>query len=184
MENKDLKIFVNIPRIETERLVLRKIKMSDLDSVYKYASDPMVSKYLLWSPHSSIYFTKAYLREVQKHYKKQNFFDWGITLKGENKIIGTCGFSSFNIQHNTGEIGYVLGSEYWGRGIAAEAASAVINFGFRVLGLYRIEARVITENTQSKRVLEKCGMNFEEIKRAGVFTKGEYRDICIYSKIG
>lgn len=181
MENKDLKIFVNIPRIETERLVLRKIKISDLDSVYKYASDPMVPKYLLWSPHSSIYFTKAYLREVQKHYKKQNFFDWGVTLKGENKIIGTCGFSSFNIQHNTGELGYVLGSEYWGRGIAAEAASAVIDFGFKVLNLHRIEANLMIENTQSKRVLEKCGMKFEGIKRGGVFAKGGYRDLCIFS---
>ncbi len=181
MENKDLKIFVNIPRLETERLLLRKIEQSDYKGVFEYASNPEVTKYLLWSPHENIYFTKAYLKEVQKHYKKQNFFDWGITLKGQNKVIGTCGFSSFNIQNNTGEIGYVLGSEYWGRGIATEAAAAVIDFGFKVLRLHRIEAKLMTENSASKRVLEKCGMQAEGIKRGGVFAKGEYRDVLVFS---
>ena len=97
MENKDLKIFVNIPRLETERLVLRKIEPKDYEGVFDYAKDPKVTKYLLWTEHESIYFTKAYLKEVQRHYKKHNFFDWGITLKGEDRVIGTCGFSSFNI---------------------------------------------------------------------------------------
>ena len=181
MEKKDLKIFVNIPRLETERLVLRKMEQSDYRGVFEYASNPEVTRYLLWSPHENVYFTKAYLKEVQKHYKKQNFFDWGITLKGENKVIGTCGFSSFNIQNNTGEIGYVLGSEYWGRGIAAEASAAVIDFGFKVLRLHRIEAKLMTENSASKRVLEKCAMQEEGIKRGGVFAKGEYRDVAVFS---
>ena len=50
-----------------------------------------------------------------------------------------------------------------------------------MLNLHRIEANLMIENTQSKRVLEKCGMKFEGIKRGGVFAKGGYRDLCIFS---
>lgn len=181
MKNTDLKIFINIPRLETARLVLRKIEKKDYEGVFGYSSDHLVTKYLLWSAHKNVFFTKEYLKEVSKNYKKQNFFDWGITFKGENRIIGTCGFSSFNIPNNIGEIGYVLASAYWGQGIAAEAATAVIAFGFNVLGLHRIEAKIMPENIASKRVLEKCGMKEEGIKRGGVFAKGEYRDVEIFS---
>ena len=181
MENKDLKIFLNIPMLETQRLRLRKIEYSDIDDVYNYASRGEVTEYLLWSAHESKAFTKAYLREVQKQYRRQNFFDWGITLKEENRIIGTCGFSAFNIIHNTGEIGYVLNPNYWGQGIATEAARMVITFGFEVLNLNRIEAKIMIENITSRRVLEKCGMKSEGIKREGVYAKGRYRNVEVFS---
>ena len=181
MNSQDLKIFQDIPTLQTSRLSLRKIEYSDIDAVFEYASREEVTKYLLWSAHETKAFTKAYLREVQKQYRRHNFFDWAITLKNENKMLGTCGFSSFNLIHNTGEIGYVLSPDYWNKGIATEAARMVITFGFEVLDLNRIEAKFMIENNQSRRVLEKCGMKPEGIKREGIYAKGRYRDVEIYS---
>ncbi len=181
MKKDDFKIFKNIPLLKTERLELRKIQIKDLRDVYEYTSDPSVSKYLMWHPHKNCEYTKAYLRYISKLYRKGKFYDWAITLDG--KMIGTVGFTSININNNYGEIGYVLGSAFWGKGIATEAVSEIIRFGFHVLALNRIEAVFLPENERSKRVLIKCGLKSEGIRRAALMVKGEYRDVEVFSII-
>ncbi|MBO5946319.1 MAG: GNAT family N-acetyltransferase [Clostridia bacterium] len=179
MEKHHLNIFSSIPILETERLVLRRLNVSDLDDVFKYAADPRVSEYLLWYPHQTKDFTRRYLKFVDKKYKKNEFYDWAVTVNGH--VVGTCGFTSFDIENNCAEIGYVLRSDMWGQGLAAEAARAVITFGFEVLSLNRIEAKLISENASSARVLDKCGMTFEGVHRSSILSKGRYRDIAVYS---
>jgi len=181
MRSCDLKIFTKIPTLETERLILRRIMPSDAEDVYSYSSDPAVSHQLLWHPHTSRQQTRDYLKLVDKKYKQGQFWDFGVVIKEDLRFIGTVGFTSFDFYNNSAEIGYVLSSLYWGRGLAAEAARAVITFGFEVLGLNRIEARFTVENARSRRVLKKCGMTFEGVEREGMLIKGEYRNIEIYS---
>lgn len=181
MEYRDLKIFTNIPTMETERLYLRRIRQNDLNDVYAYASDERVSRYLLWYPHESKRQTADYLRIVDRKYKRAEFFDWGIVLKNGERMIGTVGFTSFDVSNDVGEIGYVLNAEYWGRGIASEAVRAAITFGFEVLKLNRIEAQLLPENEKSARLLLRCGMRFEGIRREGMMVKGRYADIAVYS---
>ena len=96
-------------------------------------------------------------------------------------MIGTAGFPRFNLYNNSAEISYVLNSAYWGRGLAAEAARAVITFGFEALGLHRIEARYMVGNIGSKRIAEKCGMREEGILRESVYAKGKYVDVAVAS---
>ncbi|MBQ3178700.1 MAG: GNAT family N-acetyltransferase, partial [Clostridia bacterium] len=72
------------------------------------------------------------------------------------------------------EIGYVLNPSYWGMGIAPEAVSAVLRFGFTELHLHRIEARYMTGNTASRRVMEKVGMTYEGTARESMFVKGDF----------
>ena len=179
MEKHQLSIFSSIPELETERLLLRRLNVTDIEDVFKYTSDENVSKYLLWYPHPSMDFTRRYLKYVDKKYKKNEFYDWAVTVDGH--VVGTCGFTSFDIENNAAEIGYVLRSDMWGRGLAAEAARAVITFGFELLELNRIEARLMVENAGSARVLEKCGMTFEGVHRGAILSKGKYRDIAVYS---
>lgn len=179
MEKEHLKIFLKIPTLETERLVLRRMLLTDISDINEYASDPEVSRYLLWYPHASIDFTKRYLKLVDKKYKSNDFFDWAVTYNG--KMIGTCGFSSLDVHNNCGEIGYVLNRAFWGRELAVEAVGAVITFGFEVLGLNRIEARFMIENSASRRVLEKCGLKSEGVLREAIIAKGSYKDIEIFS---
>lgn len=175
------RIFTNIPTIETERLILRKIKTSDYADMYEYSRLDEVTKYLLWSPHPDKSYTYGYIEQLQPQYRRGEFFDWAVELKSEGKMIGTCGFTALDTLHNRGEVGYVLNPAYWGRGIAPEALERVLEFAFGELGLNRVEARYMNGNVRSRRVMEKCGMTYEGTLRGHIFCKGEYRDIGVCS---
>lgn len=176
-KHKITRIFSKIPQIETERLLLRKLVPSDSEDMYEYSRLPSVTEYLLWEPHPDEDYTYRYLCYVQTQYRSGDFYDWAVTLKQSGKMIGTCGFTSFDLPNGRGEVGYVLNPDVWGRGIAAEAVMAVLEFGFVQLGLERIEAKYIFGNDQSRRVMEKCGMTFEGVLRSYMQIKDRYRDI-------
>ena len=175
------KIFSNMPVLCTDRLVLRKISMDDTDDMYEYSKDSEVTKYLLWSPHPDKAYTFEYISYLQNRYKTGDFFDWAIIYPESGKMIGTCGFTRFDFQHNSGEIGYVINPKYSGKGIATEASARIIRYGFEELALNRIECKYMIENTASRRVMEKNGMIFEGIRRQGMLIKGTYKDIGICS---
>lgn len=181
MDKDKLSIFAKIPTLETDRLVLRKMLTRDAADMFEYASRPEVSEYLLWNPHTTQRFTKNYLHFLQSQYGSKNFYDWAVTLRSSEKMIGTCGFTSFDLANNSAEVGYVLSSSYWGQGIAPEALKKVIDFGFRVLRLHRIYARIMDGNTRSETVAKKCGMTLEATMRDLLYVKGAYRTIKIYS---
>lgn len=174
-------IFVKIPTIFTERLILRKITVSDLYDVYDYSRREEVSRYLLWSPHTDPQMTKNHLKYLQTAYAKRDFHDWGVVIAESGKMIGTCGFSHFDEENNAGEIGYVLNSDYWGMGYATEAVMRVMAFGFETLGLHRIYARILEGNTASDRVAQKCGMRLESIHKRALIVKGEYKTFSEYA---
>ena len=116
---------------------------------------------------------------IDKKYKKAEFYDWGVVVKSDNRLVGTCGFTSFDIENNSAEIGYVINSSFCGLGLASESARAVVTFGFEALRLNRIEGNFMPENHASRRVLEKCGMRSEGIRRQAVYAKSNYIDIEI-----
>ena len=169
-----LTYFKEPPTLTTERLTLRKILKSDCEDYFEFASDPAVTKYLLWKPHDSFNFTRHYLSYLQSRYRAGEFYDWGIVDSLTGKFIGTCGFTSFDLANNSAEVGYVLHRAWWRRGIAAEALTKVLEFGFDTLGLRRIEARYMVGNECSRRVMEKVGMVFEGVKRDALLLDGAY----------
>ncbi len=175
------KIFSNIPTIETDRFILRKIVVNDVEDMYEYARESSVTKYLTWSPHPDQAYTLEYVNYLQSRYRSGDFFDWGVVRKDTGKMIGTCGFTRFDYANNCAEVGYVLNPKHHGQGIATEVSARVIKFGFEMLGLNRIECRYIIGNDASRRVMEKIGMTFEGIRREGMHIKGSYRDIGICS---
>lgn len=170
-------LFSHMPTLETERLVLRRMQVSDCYDMYEYARLAEVAEHLTWSPHVSVDYTKEYLSHLSHHYRLGDFYDWALILKKENKMIGTCGFTRFHFPHDSAEVGYVVNPAYRGCGIAPEALSAVLAFGFETIGLHRIEARFVAENEASRRVMEKVGMRFEGIAREGMRIKERYRDV-------
>lgn len=181
MDSGVLEIFTRIPTLYTDRLVLRKMTVRDADDMYEYSKRPEVSRYLLWSPHRDIKVTRNYLRYLQGQYAHKNFHDWAVTLKSTGKMIGTCGFSHIDLENNSAEIGYVLNSDYWGCGYAAEAVDRVLNFGFETLGFNRIFARILDGNAQSVRVAEKNRMRYEATHKNAIIVKGEYKTYHEYA---
>lgn len=175
--NEIYRIFSRMPALTTPRLVLRRMLLQDARDMYEYACREDVTKYLTWYPHGSIHFTRDYLEYLDGRYKVGDFFDWAITLKETGKMIGTCGFTSFDFDNDSGEVGYVLNPEYRGHEIIPEALHAVMRFGFGSLLLNRIEAHYIVGNDASRRVMEKVGMRLEGVSRGAMLIKGSHRDI-------
>jgi ribosomal-protein-alanine N-acetyltransferase len=179
---KERTVFPDLPELETERLLLRKMRLDDADAMFAYASDPEVTRYVLWDTHRSIKDSESFLRFATEGYERGDFGGWGIVLKDSGAFVGTCGIEAgYAPEHARGELGYVLSREQWGKGLMPEAARAVIRFGFRRMGLNRVEARCIADNTASARVMEKVGMTYEGTLREREFIKGAYRDMRLYS---
>ena len=174
-------IFSDIPVFETPRLILRRIRVSDYADMYEYSSDSEVTKYLTWYPHKSLNESKEYAEYLQKRYNDGKFFDWGIEYKGSGKFIGTCGFTTINLNNNQAEVGYVLSKGYWGQGIIPEALRVIMEFGFNYLGFDKIEARFLDGNEKSFKVMKKMGMTFERILYNSLHIKGEYKTVHTYS---
>ncbi|HET9223072.1 MAG TPA: GNAT family protein [Roseiflexaceae bacterium] len=174
-------LLANLPVIETERLLLRKITLDDAADIFEYASDREVPTYMSWEPHQSIQETYDYLERVMRRYQEHNPGPWAIVHKRDAKMIGTCSYSSWEREDYRAEVGYVLNRRYWGQGYMAEAVRAIVDFGFSRLGMNRIQARCDVPNIGSARVMEKVGMSFEGVLRQQLFEKGTFRDIKIYS---
>ncbi|MBE6542642.1 MAG: GNAT family N-acetyltransferase [Ruminococcaceae bacterium] len=175
------KIFRDPPVLNTRRLYLRKMLKKDSADMFEYASRHEVTKYLLWDPHENRGFTQSYLSYIQSRYRAGDFYDWAVIYRDNDKMIGTCGFTRFNIEANSAEVGYVLNPLYWGIGIAPEVVREVMRFGFDYLRLHRIEARFMADNRRSLRVMEKVGMTFEGINRESMHVKGKYVSVGVCS---
>lgn len=172
-------IFSRIPILDTERLILRRMKVDDAEDMFDYARRADVTKYLIWECHADVGYTREYLQFVQKQYEEGEFYDWAIIDRASGRMIGTCGFTSFDDDNNSAEIGYVLNPDFRGRGLMPEAINEILKFGFLRLNLNRIEAKYMEGNDASRRVMEKCGMSFEGTHRSSMYIKGSYRTVSV-----
>ena len=176
---KDLlyRLFFHIPTLKTDRLTLRGMCVSDAPDMYEYACRPSVTEYLTWEPHASVEETRAYLTYVGQRYRTGDFYDWALISRDDGRMIGTCGFTSFNCPADSAEIGYVLNPAYQGQGLATEAVRRVMRFGFEELSLHRVEAHFMEGNHASRRLMERVGMTFEGFAREAMKIKGKYRTV-------
>ena len=151
---------INEMQIETERLLLRSFRKSDLEDLYEYAKVLGVGEMAGWKHHESIEESKLILNRFIENDKT-----FAIVLKSNNKVIGSLGIEEYALEEVLTEfyeykgrkIGFVLSKDYWGNGLMTEAVKAVIDylfnqkdFDFLLCGYYEF-------NIQSKRVQEKCG---------------------------
>ncbi|HEX2182577.1 MAG TPA: GNAT family protein [Rubrobacteraceae bacterium] len=182
MTDRGGKPFEDLPELETGRLLLRKMRLDDAPAMFAYASDPEVTRYVLFETHRSVEDSEAFLRLAVEGYERGDFGGWGVVLKDSGSFVGTCGVDMGYVpEHARAELGYVLSREHWGKGLMPEAVRAVIRFGFGRMELNRIQARCMIENTASARVMEKAGMTYEGTLREHELIKGAYRNIKVYS---
>ncbi len=174
--------FSCLPVLETTDLVLRPVRMSDAKDIFRYASDPDVARYVMWEPHKSISDTRAYIRYVRSMYRRGLPSSWAVVHRASGHVIGSIGFVGYSPVHHAAEVGYSFSREYWNRGFATQALSAVIRSAFdRIGGLNRLEAQHDIRNPASGRVMEKCGMRREGILRGRLLNKSEFIDVALYS---
>jgi len=168
--------------METERLILRALRVEDADFVLKEWGDPVVTYYMRdEEPLKTLQQAEEMLRPLQTPAKMPDFKWWGIELKATGRLIGTCGYCRWNKQHHWAEIGYDLWPDHWGQGLMPEALRALLRYGFQEMELNRIEATTHTENRRSQRVLEKLGFQREGLLREYYYRDGEYNDQVAFS---
>ncbi|MEN6357878.1 MAG: GNAT family N-acetyltransferase [Armatimonadota bacterium] len=178
---KEADFYKNLPRLETERLVIRKYTLEDIDDYYGFASDPEVTKFLRWGPHPNWSYTSEYIQGVLDSYSDGKDTPWGIEHKAEKKIIGSIHIMQLDLYHKKAQIGFVLARTYWGNGYMVEAVNTVFEYCFTKLQLNRIEGLCIPENNAGVRVMQKTGMKLEGLLRQCQYQKSEFRDFQIFA---
>jgi ribosomal-protein-alanine N-acetyltransferase len=173
--------FDPFPVLTTERLVLRRLTEADAESVFQLRRDENLMKYVARPLAKSIEDAIALIHKVENGIKNNESINWGITLKGHDKVIGVAGIVRTTPEHHRGEIGYLLASEHQRKGFTAEAIKEILFYGFEKLGLHLIEAITDPRNTASISVLKKLGFSMDGHFRENTLYEGQFLDSMHFS---
>jgi ribosomal-protein-alanine N-acetyltransferase len=167
--------------LETERLLLRRLNPNDVEEVFALRSNPEIMKYiprpLLKSKEEAL----EHIAMMEDKIVNNIGINWGITVKGSNKIIGIIGHYRIQPENHRAEIGYMSLPEYNGKGYITEAIKAVVAYGFEQMNLHSIEAVIDPGNTASEKVIQKNGFVKEAHILENEFWEGKFWDTMIYS---
>ena len=175
--------FSDFPIIRTERLVLRQITANDMAEIYELRSDEQMMKYIGRPPLQGIEEANNLINSMQESLDKTNGITWGIELNNNKKLIGNLGFWKITHEHYRAELGYMLLSEFQGKGIMDEALKAILKFGFGPMNLHSVEANVDPENKASIRLLERNHFVREAFFTENFYFDGKFLNSAIYCLI-
>ena len=168
--------------IKTKRLLLRPFTLADAHAMYHgWASDADVSRYMRWQCHKDVAETEDTINRWVAAYHRPSFYQWALTLIGDDTPVGCIGLFVLNESDHCGGVAYCIGKAYWGQGIVSEALRPVLTFGLMDVGFNRIEAYHSTQNPASGRVMEKAGMHFEGLMRQKYRSIMGYEDSRLYA---
>ncbi|MDP1392850.1 GNAT family N-acetyltransferase [Lysinibacillus capsici] len=151
-----------IENIDTERLRLQKMEKADAKSLLTIWSDPDVTKYMNITQFTQEEQALEMIELLEQLAKQHKAIRFSIFEKASNHIIGSCGFNMLDYDNALTEIGYDLGKEYWGKGYATEAITALIDYAFKHLKMETIVAEVDAANINSIKVLKKLNFIYQE----------------------
>jgi ribosomal-protein-alanine N-acetyltransferase len=172
------------PGLETERLVLRGREPSDVEAIFRFASDPEVTRYTAWPRSQTLADVWDFLDGLTAYNYEQEELDYGIALRSApDVLIGGVGVYWRPREHQVMELGYVLAKEHWGNGYLPEAARALLRHAFRTTKVQRVHAPIFAENVKSRRAAQKIGLQLEGVLRSSVEFNGVRRDEAIYAVI-
>lgn len=145
-------------RIETSRLVLRRPTEVDALAIFSaYTQDALVSRFMVWRPHSSATETQAFIESCIRAWDEASRWAYVLTEVGDSSAIGML---EARPKGFTLDLGYVLAVAHWGKGYMPEAVAALTEVAHEV-GYYRVQAFCDVENRASQRTLEKAGFSRE-----------------------
>lgn len=156
-----------ILNIETPRLILRPLELSDAEAMFAMDSNPTVHQYLWQNPSKDISETIQIIEFVQKQYEENGIGRFATILKETGEFVGWTGIKFINDHVENGntnfyDYGYRLNEKFWNKGIATEASRAWLDFGFNQMNIQEMNAYTHAENGASNHVLNKVGFNFIE----------------------
>ncbi len=168
-----------LPLLRTRRLLLRAFQEADVDRVVELCADAEIARNTLFTPHP--YTRDAALAWLHSHHRAMRASrgpTYAITV--DDELVGAIGLG-VDAAHNRAELGYWIGKKHWNRGIASEAAAAMLEHGFSTLNLGRIFAGHYLANPASGKVLRRIGMLHEGTFRRHVLRFGVWHDVEMYA---
>lgn len=150
---------VEIPSIQTPRLILRGFTPHDLEPLHTILTDRDVIRYMLRTEPWPKEIVQKLLDKHRNHWDKHGFGWWALEFRESNELIGWCGLSVLDETEEV-EIKYLIKQSHWGRGLVTEAAKRCIGYAFTELDLQMVIGLVHPDNIASRRVLEKIGLTF------------------------
>jgi ribosomal-protein-alanine N-acetyltransferase len=162
--------------------VLRALRTDDAEDYLRCFSHPTLKKYIA---EEDIPTTVPRAREEVQYwaslFPRKTSVYWGIALAVNDQLIGTCGFNFWNAQHGRAELSYDLDSAYWRQGVMSAALKTILRFGFKKMGLQRVQALVVPHNTPSIGLLQKLGFKREGTMREYKIINHRHEDAVIYA---
>ncbi|MFX1598832.1 MAG: GNAT family N-acetyltransferase [Promethearchaeota archaeon] len=170
------------PQLETERLILRELTLDDVEFYFHHFNTKEIIEGSCFPGPRDLETAKAELELFCINpFKEGTGIRWGIVRKGSSKLIGTCGYYDWSKTDRRAEIGYDLDPAYWGQGIMTEALKAMLEYGFKEMGLNRIQATIDSKNRRSVNLVR--GLNFEKegVLRQRSYFGGRFLDDVCFS---
>lgn len=170
--------FSPFPVLITDRLILRRLRMTDAPGIMRIRSDKRVNEFLDRPVSIDIGQAKKFVEKIEESISGNKSMYWAITLKDTDTLIGTICFWNFVVEKRQGEIGYELHPDFQGKGFMQEAFTAVINFGFTTLKLKTIIGMTKIGNLRSEKLLIRNGFQMDE--NYEFISKGDAGDLFVY----
>ncbi len=174
--------FSGTQKIETDRLVLRRMELSDAQMVFDHwLSDERVSDNRVNAAHKTVSETIERVAKIVSDYANKECCWWAIERKADGELIGEIDLYDFDNATGNCEVSFSIGYEWWNQGYGTEALRAVVEFGFRYMNIHKIAAAHNTDNPASGKVMVKAEMEQEGTIRHMIRNvKGQYKDCAIY----
>jgi len=174
-------IFKEFPNIETNRLTLRSLNLTDAETIFEMRTNDRISEFIPRHKLQKIEDAISLIKKTNNLFQSKQGIGWAGFTKEGNHLIGTCGFNKIDFENFRAEIGGEMSVSYWGRNYAKEAVEAIIDFGFKKLKLNSIEARVSPENRSVIYLLKKLGFTKEAHFRQYVYFNNDFLDLAIFT---
>lgn len=168
------------PVLETARMRLRKIEQSDAEAVLFQRSNSKVLKYMDREPYTELQQATEFITKILEDWKAKEGITWILESKDTQTFLGDIALWRFFDKDHRAEIGYGLHPDYWHQGYMKEAAAAVLDWSFTLLGLHSILADINPNNDASKQLLLSLGFKKEGYHRENYYFRGEYLDSEMY----
>jgi RimJ/RimL family protein N-acetyltransferase len=173
---------VTFTQIETTRLLVRRFQDGDLPAFLDYRNDPEVARFQGWTSISET--RAAAIIQEQKRIEPGGpgqWFQFALALKETGQLVGDSGLCVLVQDARQAQLGITLARPYQGRGLAAEAVMAVLDYSFINLDLHRVVATVDVLNTRSAALMERVGMRREGHFIKNAWFKGRWADEYLYA---
>jgi RimJ/RimL family protein N-acetyltransferase len=146
---------------ETERLIVRSMEYSDLDTFAALCADPIAMQYMGDGETLDRATVEKWISVCQKKYAERGYGTSAVVEKESGKFIGFCGVIRAS-DKDFDEIVYAIAQEFWGKGYATEAAKATLDYVFGISEVSEIYATIHAKNEASIKMMAKLGMEYEK----------------------